>query len=90
MAWFVDSSIGAFPKQFLKPFGLDLAEAFSRLPSLELRCDSHLLVVQVFFFLSIFFEGPSRLFKFSDRNTYLDTEISILSLRFGGLEITLV
>ena len=49
MAWFVDSSIGAFPKQFLKPFGLDLAEAFSRLPSSELRYDSQLLVVQVLF-----------------------------------------
>ena len=72
--------IWAFPKQFLKPFGLDLAEAFSRLPSSELRCDSQLLVVQVFFFLFIFFDGQSRLFSFSDSNTYLGTEISIISL----------
>ena len=43
-----------------------------------------------FLFLFIFFDGQFRLFSFSDSNTYLDTEISIISLRFGGLEITLV
>ena len=43
-----------------------------------------------FVFLFIFFDGQSRLFSFSDSNTYLDTEICIISLRFGGLEITLV
>ena len=39
---------------------------------------------------NFFFDGQFRLFSFSDSNTYLDTEISIISLRFGGLEITLV
>ena len=43
-----------------------------------------------FFFLFIFFDGQFRLFGFSDSNTYLDTEISIISLGFGGLQITLV
>ena len=43
-----------------------------------------------FFFLFIFFDRQFRLFSYSDSNTYLDTEISIISLRFGGLEITLV
>ena len=41
------------------------------------------------FFLFLFFDGQFRLFSFSDSKTYLDTEISIISLRFGGLEITL-
>ena len=55
------------------------------------RRDFHLLVVQVLFFYTVFFfDGQFRLFSFSDSNTYLDTEISIISLRFGGLEITLV
>ena len=43
-----------------------------------------------FFFLFIFFNRQFRLFSYSDSNPYLDTEISIISLRFGGLEITLV
>ena len=43
-----------------------------------------------YFFLFIFFDRQFRLFSYSDSNTYLDTEISIISLRFGGLEITLV
>ena len=34
--------------------------------------------------------GQFRLYSFSDSNTYLDTSIFIISLRFGGLEITLV
>ena len=38
----------------------------------------------------IFRRTKFRLFSFSDSNTYSDTEISIISLRFGGLEITLV
>ena len=42
------------------------------------------------FFLLIFFDGQFRLFSFSDSNTNLETEISIISLRFGGLEITSV
>ena len=45
---------------------------------------------QNFFFLFIFFDGQFRLFSFSDSNTYLDTEVFIIPLRFGGLEITLV
>ena len=32
--------------------------------------------------------GQFRLFSFSDSNTYLDTKIFIIFLRFGGLEIT--
>ena len=47
------------------------------------RRDSQLLVF-------IFFDGQFLRFSFSDSNTYLDTEISIISLRFGGLEITFV
>ena len=39
---------------------------------------------------NFFFDGQFRLFSFSDSKTYLDTEISIISLHFGGLEITLV
>ena len=42
------------------------------------------------FFLVIFFDGQFRLSSFSDSNTYLDAEISIISSRFGGLELTLV
>ena len=53
------------------------------------RRDSLLLAFQDFF-LFIFFDGQFRLFGFSDSNTYLDTEISIISLRFGGLEITVI
>ena len=45
---------------------------------------------RVYFFLFIFFDRQFRLFSFSGSNTYLDTEIFIISLRFGGLEITLV
>ena len=76
---------------FLKPFGLDQPEAFL-LPSSELRVtrrDSQLLVFQDFSPF-IFFDGKFRLFSYSDSHSYLDTEISIISLRFGGLEITLV
>ena len=43
-----------------------------------------------FFFLFIFFHGHFSLCSFSDSNAYLDTGISIISLRFGGLELTLV
>ena len=53
------------------------------------RRDSQLLVFQ-YFFLIIISDRQFRLFSFSDGNTYLDTEISIISLHFGGLEITLV
>ena len=35
-------------------------------------------------------DGQFHLFIFSDGNTYLDTKISVFSLHFGGLEITLV
>ena len=77
----------------MKPFGLDQPEAFL-LPSSELRVtrrDSQLLVFQDFFSFYIFFlDRKFRLFSYSDSNSYLDTEISIISLRFGGLEITLV
>ena len=53
------------------------------------RHDSQLLVFQDIFFL-LLFDEQFRLFSFSDSNTYLDTEIFIISLRFGGLEKTLV
>ena len=53
------------------------------------RRDSQLLVFQ-YFFLIIISDRQFRLFSFSDGNTYLDTEISIIPLHFGGLEITLV
>ena len=44
------------------------------------------------FFLSfyIFRRTKFRIFSVSNNNTYLDTGISSISLRFGGLEITLV
>ena len=42
------------------------------------------------FFSFIYFDGQFRPFSFFDSNTYSDAEISIISLRFGGLEITLV
>ena len=85
---------GAFLKQFLKPFELDQPEAFL-LPSSELNGTSPdaILSCSFFrFFLSfyIFRRTKFRLFSFSDSNTYSETEISIISLRFGGLEITLV
>ena len=85
---------GAFLKQFLTPFELDQPEAFL-LPSSELNGTSPdaILSCSFFrFFLSfyIFRQTKCRLFSFSDSNTYSDTEISIISLRFGGLEITLV
>ena len=87
--------IGAFRKQFLKPFGLDQPEGLL-LPSSELNGHPTRNSVNVscsyfrIFFLFIFFDGQFRLFSFSDSNIYLDTEISIISLRFAGLEITLV
>ena len=84
--------IGAFRKQFLKPFALDQWEAFL-LPSAKLNCHPTRFSVarfSGFFFLFIFFDKQFRLFGFLDSNTYLDTQISIISLRFGGLEITLV
>ena len=75
----------------MKPFGLDQLEAFL-LPSSELNGHLTRFSVARFqdFFLFIFFDSQFRLFSFSDSNTYLDTEISIISVRFGGLEITLV
>ena len=41
-------------------------------------------------FSGLFFDWQFRFFNFSESNSYLDTEIAIISLRFGGLEITLV
>ena len=49
---------------------------------------SGFIYIYIFFFF--FFDEQFRLFSFSDSNTYLDTEISIISLRYEGLEITLV
>ena len=47
------------------------------------RRDSQLLVFQDFFFLFIYlFDGQFCLFSFSDSNTYLDAEISIISFTF--------
>ena len=46
------------------------------------RSDSQLLVFQDFFCCFIFFDGKFRPFGISDNNTYLDTEISIISLHF--------
>jgi len=51
--------------------------------------DSQLLVFYDFF-LFIYFDGQFRPFSFFHSNTYSGAEISIISLRFGGLEITLV
>ena len=81
-------------KQFLKPFELDQAEAFL-LPSSELNGTSPnaILSCSLFrFFLSFytFRRTKFRIFSVSNNNTYLDTGISSISLRFGGLEITLV
>ena len=53
------------------------------------QSDYQLLVFQDFFF-AIFFDGQFRLFRFSDSNTLSDAEISSISLRFGGLDVTLV
>ena len=52
--------------------------------------DSQLLVFQDFFFFLYFSTDNFAFLDNSDSNTYLDTEISIISLGFGGLEITLV
>ena len=86
--------IGAFRKQFLKPFELDQPEAFL-LPSSELNGTSPDAILSCSFsrfFLSfyIFRWTKFRLFSVSNINTYSDTEISIISLRFGGLELTLL
>ena len=58
------------------------------------NCDStdaiHSCLFFRIFFPFIFFDGKFRLFIYSDSNSYLDTEISIISLRFGVLEITLM
>ena len=77
----------------MKPFGLDQPEAFNFTSDFRIKWSPDaILSCSVFriFFLVIFFDGQFRLSSFSDSNTYLDTEISIISLRFGGLEITLV
>ena len=52
-----------------------------------IRRASQLLVFQDFFFFLYFLTDN---FVFSDCNTYLDAKIFIITLRFGGLEITLV
>ena len=58
------------------------------------NCDSRDAILSCMFFRIffpfIFFDGKFRLFIYSDSNSYLDTEISIISLRFGVLEITLM
>ena len=58
------------------------------------NCDSRDAILSCLFFRIffpfIFFDGKFRLFIYSDSNSYLDTEISIVSLRFGVLEITLM
>ena len=58
------------------------------------NCDSTDAILSCLFFRIffpfIFFDGKFRLFIYSDSNSYLDTEISIISLRFGVLEITLM
>ena len=50
------------------------------------RRDSQLLVFQDFLYFST---DNFAFLAFKIRNTYLDTEFSIISLRFGGLEVTL-
>ena len=58
------------------------------------NCDSTDAILSCLFFRIffpfIFFDGKFRLFIYSDSNSYLDTEISIISLRLGVLEITLM
>ena len=56
-------------------------------PNAILGCSLFRVYIYIYNF---FFDGQFRLFSFSDSKTYLDTEISIISLHFGGLEITLV
>ena len=91
----MNNIIGLKPSQPFtrcEPITVDLRIAATVL--IITNCDSRDAILSCLFFRIffpfIFFDGKFRLFIYSDSNSYLDTEISIISLRFGVLEITLM